>query len=494
MFGLLVLPAAAEPWLDPVATAAGDCARAGALDAFLGDGRVAPIDLARKLGEGCGGALATDLRPERSLDGWRPTWAVRPWLRMSGGDAVPDNLRGDVEPGLVTGTVGAAGALYTGPFTLLVEPEVQAGLVPGVTGGARLATVWGGVAWRGLSLGFGLRDRWLGPGHHGALLVSDNARPPWLGTGVAEGRLPGWFDRVGRFRVEAGAGWLAEPRSDVSLPGLLLMDFRWLPVPWIELGATRLCMFGGVDRPAVDVGQLLVPTEPHVYEDPDQELPDQNELAALDARVTLPLGAWTGLPVEYVEAWWQYGGEDVIGRKLGPIPYPSLAGVGNLYGAAVKVAPIVVTAEYTRLLDDYFRWYIAHRVYHDGFTQDGRVMGHFGGTDSETIFGAVAWEGGEGAGGRLRGWVDWTRRVGVVEALNDKLFTLMAEEHRLRAGLDGMWRLPEGGWVSAGYSYEHVTGVDFVPETLADQHRIYVGLAPARVLGGTPSGRARTPR
>jgi hypothetical protein len=492
MFGLLVLPAAAEPWLDPVATAASECVRAHAVDTFLGDGRGAPIDLARKLDPDCAERLAVDLRPEGSVDGWRPTWAVRPWLRVSGGDAVADNLRGDVERGLVTGTLGAAGSFYAGPFTVLVEPEVQGAVAPGLTGDARFATLWGGVAWRGLSLGFGLRDRWLGPGRHGALLLSDNARPPWLATGVAEGRLPAWFDRLGRFRVEAGAGWLAEPRDDVTRPGLLLMDLRWLPVPWIELGATRLSLFGGVDRPAVNVGQLLVPTEPHIYEDPDQELPDQNELAALDARVTLPLGAWTQLPVEYVEAWWQYGGEDVIGRKLGPIPYPSLAGVGNLYGGAVKIAPIVVTAEYTRLLDDYFRWYVAHRVYHDGFTQDDRVMGHFGGPDSETVYGAVAWEGDGDAPGRLRGWVDWTRRVGVVEALNDKLFTLMTEEHRLRAGLDGMWRLPEGGWISAGYSYEHVTGVDFVPEMVEDRHRVYVGVSPARVFGsGAARGTAR---
>jgi hypothetical protein len=489
MIGLFALPAAAEPWLDPVSARAAECMRSGGHDAFLGDGRRAPIDLAHAVASG----LATDcpgvdaeLGPERSLDGWRPTWAVRPWARIAGGDAVPDNLRGDEEPGLLSGAVGAAGALYTGPVTVLVEPEATLGVLPDAEANLRFATLWGGVAWRGVSMGFGQRDRWLGPGRHGALLLSDNARPAWLGTGVLEGHLPGtgkaaWLDRLGRFRVEAGAGWLAAPRDDVQRPGLLLMDLRWLPVPWIEVGATRLALFGGVDRPAVNLGQLLVPTEPHVYDDPDQTLADQNELAALDFRVTLPLGAWTGLPVDYVEGYWQYGGEDVIARKLGPIPYPSLAGVGNLYGGAVKVGPIVVNAEYTRLLDDYFRWYVAHRVYHDGFTQDDRVMGHFGGTDSETMYGAVAWEG-EGPL-RVRGWADWTRRVGVVEALNDKLFTFMAEEHRMRGGLDGAWRLPRGGWIGAGYSYEHVTGVDFVPETAEDRHRVYVAVTPVATFG-----------
>ncbi|MFN7144518.1 MAG: capsule assembly Wzi family protein [Myxococcota bacterium] len=479
MLGLLALPAAAEPWLDPVATAAADCVRAGVVDAFVGDGRWAPDEARRKLGN----ALC-DTRfegPETLED--PPAWSLRPALRLSFGDLVPDNLRGDEEPGLLHGALSAEGALAWGPLTVRVEPEVTGGVLgdEGAVADARFATLWADARWRGLSVGFGLRDRWLGPGRHGALLLSDNARPPWLGTGVAEGRLPGVLDRVGRFRVEAGAGWLAAPRDDVTAPGVLLMDLRWLPVPWIELGATRLSIFGGVGRPPVDVGQLLLPTEPHVYDDPEQELPDQNELAALDLRLTIPLGRWTGLPVDYVEGWWQYGGEDVIARELGPIPYPSLAGVGNLYGGAVKIAPIVVTGEYTRLLDDYFRWYVGHRVYHDGFTQNGRVMGHFGGPDSETAFGSVAWEGRRA---RARLWGDWTRRVGVIEALNDKLFTFVTEEQRLRAGLDASLRLRGGGWVTGGYTFARTTGEDFVPGATAAHHRVYVAVTPALVTGG----------
>jgi hypothetical protein len=108
-------------------------------------------------------------------------------------------------------------------------------------------------------------------------------------------------------------------------------------------------------------------------------------------------------------------------------------------------------------------------------------MGHFGGPDSETLFGAVAWEGGPG---RARVWVDGTRRVAVIEALNDKLFTLVTEERRARGGVDAAWRLPRGGWVRAGYAYERVTGVDFVPGAVADRHRVYVSAAPAAAFGG----------
>jgi hypothetical protein len=313
-------------------------------------------------------------------------------------------------------------------------------------------------------------------------VLSTNADAPWMGTASVEGHLPRPLAAIGRFRVEAGAGVLDRPRDDVSMPGLLLMDLRWSPVPAIELGATRLSIFGGEGRPPVDVGQLLVPTEPHVYDDPDLSEPDQNELAALDLRLTLPLRKWWRLPVDHVELWWQYGGEDVIGRKAGPIPYPSLAGVGNLYGAEVAVAPIVVTVEYTRLMDDYFRWYVGHRVYHEGFTQDGRVLGHFGGPDSETGFAAVAWEGGPA---RVRLWGDVVRRVGVIEALNDKVFTLGAEEQRIRGAIDAQVPLSPAVRLDAGVSVERVTDEGFVPGADATRPRVWLGVS------GLVGGRAR---
>lgn len=483
MLGLLALPAAAEPWLDPIAARGAACAREQTRDVFVGDGRWLPADAARKLGEACP-ELAVDLAPELDAEG--VVWTARPWARLAGGDLIPDNQRGDAEVGLLSGTTGVAGTIAWGGLSLHAEPELSGGALGGPSvGEVRLATLWAEARWRGLSVGMGARDRWLGPGRHGALVLSDNARAPWLATSAVEGRLPGWFDRLGRFRVEAGAGLLAEPRDDVARPGYLLMDLRWLPVPYVEIGATRASIFGGEGRPPVDVGQLLLPTEPHVYDDPDKLLPDQNELAALDLRVTLPIGTLTGLPIRVVEGWWQYGGEDMIVRELGPVPYPSLAGVGNLYGGAVTVGPVVVTGEYSALLDDYFRWYVGHRVYHDGFTQGGRVMGHSGGPDSETAFGSVAWEG---ASGRARLWGDWTRRVGVIEALNDKLFTLMTEERGIRAGVDAAWRLPRGGWLGGGYAYQHVTGDDFVPGSVADRHRVYVSVSPAVVFGGPFGG------
>lgn len=485
MLGFWSQALAAEPWSDPAAEALARQARTESRDVLLGDGEGAPHELIERLGGADPDAeLAKLLSPELARGGWRPVFGVRPSLAVAVGAAVPDNAGGETEPGALHVAARADAVLYAGPFVLDAAPEASAGFVGTDAASLRLARLWGGVDTGAVSAGFGRRDRWYGPARHSALLVSTNARPPWLGTASAEGRLPGILGRIGHLRAEAGGGWMDRPRDDVTAPGLLLMDLRWLPVPVFEIGATRLSLFGGVGRPTPDIGQLLLPTEPHVENDPDQLLPDQNELASLDLRLTAPLHRWLGVPIDYVEAWWQYGGEDVIERRIGPLPYPSLAGVGNLYGGEVKVSMVTVTVEYTRLLDDYFRWYVGHRVYHDGFTQDGRTLGSFGGPDSETWWGAAAVEHGPARG---RVWADHLRRVGVVEALNDHVFTLSTEERRLRIGADAGWSYPSGLRLTMNASWERTNGAGFVPGMTADGFR--AGLAVSHRFGGrTDSG------
>lgn len=421
---------------------------------------------------------------ESPLAGWeRGTWVlVQPGMHLSFGDGVPENNGGEEEPGGVTPALSARGVLVVGPAEVRATPWIRTGFVnvdgAAVDGLLDIKDLWAGVHVGGLTAGFGRQDRWFGPARRGPLALSDNAVPPWLGGVSGEGRLPWVFSKLGRLRGELEVGWLGQPRGDVQAPGLMVGDARWLPVPEVELGVTRMTLFGGQGRPPVDVGQLLLPTEPHIYDDPDQLLPDQDELVALDLRICLPLGRWLDVPVDHVEGYWQYGGEDVISRKLGSLPYPSLAGVANVYGGAVAVGPVSLNAEYSRLMDDTFRWYVGHRVYHDGFTQDGRPLGNSGGTDSETAWARVGWQTDPLSLRSLRIalWADKTRRVGVIESRNSKVFTLETQERRWRIGAEASVPTPPGhlGRVSAGYTLEHVAGEDFVPGADHLAHRAWV--------------------
>lgn len=486
MFVLVVAAALAEPWEEPLDAAWARYLRDHAVDRFAGDAELHWRPLALALaGVDPGGeaAIAPAWRALAAPEaGWGPGvgWSLRPSARVVVGDGDPVNLGGAREPGAVTTVAGLEGGLGVGPGYAWARPEVA--LDAGATTGAsvRLAEGWAGVRTGGFEAGFGRRQRWLGPGQHAALLLSDHAAPAWMGGLAGDGRLPGGLSRAGRFRGELGLGFLDRPRGDVQRPGLLLLDLRWLPHPSVEIGATRLALFGGVGRPPVDVGQLLLPTEPHIYDDPDQLLPDQNELASLDLRVTLPLRRWWDLPVDRVEAYWQYGGEDVQALRLGPVPYPSLAGVGNLYGGAAAVGPLTARVEHVRLLDDYFRWYTGHRVYHEGFTQDGEALGFWGGGDAEAWWGALEWEADRW---RARVQGGWLRRVGVVEALNDRLFTLMTEERTWSAGVDAGLALGTGH-LAAGYRLDRVTGEGFVPGADAVHHRVHLTWSPAATFGG----------
>lgn len=398
-----------------------------------------------------------------------PRFQLLPSGRLALGDQQPVLQGGDIEPGLASLRVRADGRGYFRDFELMVMPELGIDVGPGVDPSASLPLGWAGYHSSSWRIGFGVEDRWFGPGRFGGLMLTDNARPAPLGSIATEHR---FGESPARFRAEVGAGWLDAPRSDVTRPGWLLVDLRFSPIPQLEVGATRTAIFGGVDRPVPQLGQLILPTKPHVENDPDQLLPDQDEMAALDVRVTLPINQW--LPdsrVDYLEVWGQYGGEDVIGRHIGPIPVPALAGVANLWGGELAAGDWTATVEWARLLDDRFRWYTGHRVYHDGFTQLGQSMGHPSGGDSRSWNAAVRWMPGEW-GGELS--VADVRRVGAIDVAQGRLRTLMSDEVTRSASVRG-WLYRWGSWWNAGLTVTTSSNVDFKTGRDEVSWRLFIG-------------------
>lgn len=413
-----------------------------------------------------------------------PTWSARAWARTGAGNAAPQGLLGDSEPGLLSQRLGASLEVQNEWFELRLAPELGADVVGVNQVDLITYEAWAAAHWKGLTLGFGTRERTLGPGHHGSLVIGDGAQP-WPAAELAwEGRVP----VVGRLRAETSVGWLPGDRGDVLRPGVLHMDFRWAPIPLVELGASRLSLFGGTEldgtrRPPPDPLQLLVPTDPHIYGDTDQELADQDELAALDVRLVLPLHRWIPGPVDAVEVWYQYGGEDMIVRSIGPLPSPALAGVANLYGARISGADWWVLAERAVLMDDLFRWYVGHRIYHEGFVRDGQTLGHVNGGDQATWWLQAGWTPWP-YGGSI--WLEQVRRVGAIEkADNGAVFTLMTEEHRWRVGAEGFKSRPDGGHLGLGAEVVRTTGRDFVPGADAWTARAWVEWRTATRWGRT---------
>lgn len=480
MLPLLFATALAAPGDDPEVELAERLLRAQEASVILGGSdhsadrlawQIEDIDAEDEHWEGVQALLSRELEPQRiAMEGdtwWRPVVGVDGYARLAVGDGRTRGLSGDAEPGLFSPRVGVALSARAPWWEARVAPEIRVDLVGQGAVGFSNPSWWVGLNHGPLRAGFGAEPRWLGPARHSALILGDDAVPFPAGVISGEGKIP----KLGVARAEVGTGWLQEPRDDVNNPGLLWMDARWAPVPYVEIGASRASIFGGEGRPMPSVGQLLLPLEPHVYDDPDKEEPDSDEIAALDLRVMIPLGRW--LPIETLELWTQYGGDDMIVQRLGPLPLPSLAGIGNLFGAELGWGPLVASVEYSRLMDDYFRWYQGHRIYHDGFTQDGRSIAHLNGGDQETLWGRVRYIPGPWAA-ELSG--EWVRRVGVLEVVQDNVFTLPTEEERLSVGAAGWYWFKTGGRLGVGYTLEHGTGYDFVPGNDGFSHRVWVEL------------------
>ena|GEM_PF-6996411 len=339
-------------------------------------------------------------------------------------------------------------------LSLYVSPNLEFGVncdSDKICSQADLREWFVGVERGGFRVGLGAEERSLGPHERGSLVIGRDAKP-W---NALSGRWRGEGE-YGMFKVEGSLGLLLGERNDIQTPMVMHMDIRYSPVSWYEVGLSRLSLLGGEGRPLPSIWEILVPLNPHVDGDPDQLEPDTDELAAIDMRFTIPIG-FAG--VQWLEVWSQYGGEDMIMRSIGPLPVPALGGVGNLFGGSLRVPYGVVSLERTVLMDDTFRWYEGHRIYHDGFVVDGRTIGHLHGGDAESTwlslksdtspFGAEA-------------WLESLRRVDVVDVVGDNLLTTMADERSWSAGVRG-WRLSDDdGYLSVGASIGRVTAEDNV--------------------------------
>jgi hypothetical protein len=400
-------------------------------------------------------------------------WGVREWGRVAGGALKPVNFLGD-DPGLGSLRGGLAFWARSSHFSLMLRPELRLDVgceVDTVCGQAPLTEGSLGVHWGGFDFRVGAQERSAGPGARGHLILGRDIRP-WPAATVAYSR----DSKVGKLAGEWGLGWLPGEREDVQNPGLQHMDFRWSPSAWLELGFTRATMFAGQERPWPSFVGLLLPISPHVSGDPNQFQADSNEIAALDFRLNVPLkGVFHRLSI-----WYEYGGEDMIMGKIGPVPVPQLAGPANLAGGELSVGDWSLTAERALLLDDTFRWYTGHRIYHEGFVRDGHAIGHPQGGDTDSWWFAAAWYGLP-VGAEV--FHERVRRVGVVESNPEGVFRFASQELSWQAGARA-WLLPlrgtgvgAGGHWELGLSVGQVQAENFVPGQDAWRHRAWIAFS-----------------
>ncbi len=222
---------------------------------------------------------------------------------------------------------------------------------------------------------------WWGPGRRGSILMSNNARPLTMVkvTNPQPVQLPWILRSLGPFRAQWFLTELDDDRviSDARLSGVRV-NFKPLAV-W-EVGFSRLVMFGGRGVPHVgpiDYAEMFFALS---------EQAENNQLAGFDTSLLLPLadipyGSY--LPLRSVKLYVDAAGEDEAGGI--PSNWGALGGIelNDLFQTGRTDFRMEYADNHVAGKPDVF---YNHSLYQSGYTYEGRVMGHYMGTDSRDVF------------------------------------------------------------------------------------------------------------
>jgi hypothetical protein len=213
-------------------------------------------------------------------------------------------------------------------------------------------------------------------------LILDGGAPPipavgWRKASPAEFRSP-LLSWLGPWHLDAFAGQTVE-RNGPQHPHLLGARFEIMPLPGLELAASRTMQWGGTGRPET-LGSLARGLLG--YDNTDAAMPTASEsgngLAGFDGRYTYVFGASRTASI-----YGQAIGEDEAGHL--PSHYLALLGADTAFAVgAASVRLFVERANTTMqgavgkpLLGGAYR----HHIYLDGYTHQGQPLGHPAGGD-----------------------------------------------------------------------------------------------------------------
>jgi hypothetical protein len=326
--------------------------------------------------------------------------------------------------------LGLTSRAEMGWFSAYINPEIRSS--EGDTDFVMMRA-YGTITFLGLDFQLGQDSLWWGPGHHGALLISNNA-PPLALAKLSNSKpklLPWIFRKLGPFRFVFFAARLEEERS-VPNPYLWGLRLNFKPSPYIEIGFSRTSMLGGAghsEDPEAWVRSFFF------LDRGGGEVSDHK--VGFDIKITLPLKHQPGQI--YGEIALEDGGlpafvENIVGYEGRPPMTAYLVGlyVPRLFG----IDKAALTAEYATTRADNRpeeSWY-THHIYQTGHTYKGRILGHHMGAESEDFFLELSYLVPQLKGGVKMSY-DWEKHY-----LEDG-FRLTKDEVRVKVNLqfrDGM--------------------------------------------------------
>jgi len=315
------------------------------------------------------------------IEGWHGESFVKPledpYVAYLHARRAPDieNIRGDE---FQRGSNSRAGFATRGAmmnrFAFYLHPEYVDSSQ--TDGDVELIEGYGKVMIGDLEIEAGKDSLWWGPGHHGSMLMSNNAQPFTMLklTNPQPIQLPWIFKSLGPVKSQ---WFLAQLEDDRDFPQAKLSGFRVSvkPHPAVDLGASRVVMFAGRGVPRVDLfdyGKMFLSLT---------EQDENNQLAGFDVSVLVPL--WQDAPLRSVRFYADLAGEDEAGwmpSKWGEV-------FGAQFNDLLKTGRTDLCVEYANNhvsgFDDLF---YTHSLYTSGYTYEGRIIGHHMGTNSSDLF------------------------------------------------------------------------------------------------------------
>ena len=354
-------------------------------------------------------------------------------LENNQGDTFKDGFNGR----LATFSRGQVGDF----FSATLSPELRVNEQGGVN--ARILEGFGKLTFHNVEAGGGRESLWWGPGYHGSMLFSTNARPfDLVKVGAAEPfRLPWVFDYLGPIKLTYFLGQLEESRDfpHTKMTGLRV---NLAPASVLELGFSRVVQFNGDGRPSVGVGDYLQILFGPGSDDLDSPL-NNNSLFSLDFSLRLP-NVSRYLPLfRDLEIYGELGWDDTC---CDSVFIPNLPGgiVGlyspNLFG----LSQTELRLEFAATSKIQFN----SNIYTSGYSYQGTPMAHVIGTRGKDFLVRIArWFGSDVMVG-----LEYNRaEIGPVQAgtLN------LPREKRDSAGLDVSYRFSE--WLSLFGAYRYTS-------------------------------------
>ena len=227
---------------------------------------------------------------------------------------------------------------------------------------------------------------WWGPGHDGSLIRGDASKPVMgitMQRDIQAAPSSPYLNWIGPWQYQLFLGQLDDYNAipDTKLIGTRLSAS---PTPWLELGASRMIMWGGEGRSESFSSFVDALTGKNDNTgDPDTD--PTNSLAGFDARMNLAPLTNSNLPVG---VYAQYVGED----EAGYLPAKNMYLAGIDFSSAFNSArhgtiPYQLYTEWTdtRSSGDVRDISYNHYIYTDGYYQHGYPLGYALGGDTESI-------------------------------------------------------------------------------------------------------------